>query len=409
MNKKLFKTGALAFIPSHLSSLKKKKKLLDFLIIALFLVIATQFIISSISRLSKGPAQDFAVFYLAGKQFLTGKNPYQKIGTEIIKNPPPAMFAFAPLGLLPITLSEKVYFVLSFLAFLATSYILLKAVNKNPTRLIQRHWKLTLIYLSLSLRFFPLRHNLASGQVNNFLLLLLTLAFYYQINKKEFLSSLMLAFAIVLKLTPALFFITLLIQKKLKSLSLLLLNLVTITLATLFITGTSIFKTYLSITKSFLKINPNYYNQALTGLLSRISSNLVLPGYLLLLLLCIPIFLYLRKYLGKKNFMENTILWNSTILAMLILPSFAWQYHFVIAIFPLFLTTFLLIKTKLAKQYLLLVGISYLLLAWNFKDPSIFDNLGILKALILSHATLGALLLLTLNLHLLPKTSQLSR
>lgn len=372
------------------------------LIIILFLVVFVQFIGSSFIRLSKGTAQDFKVFYLSAKQVLEGNNPYQKLGQDIIRNPPPAMLFFAPLGLIPIGPSEITYFIASLLAFIYGSFVLFRIIQKQDKRGFWTTWQTKLIYLTLTLRFFPLRHNLASGQVNNFVFLLLTLAFYFDLKKKTFWSAFTLSWSILLKITPAVLILGLLIQKRFKTIIWIGIQLLIWVLLTTISLGPGIWKQYSAITGSYSILNiDHYYNQAITGLLNRISPHLGKIGYFPILVIYSLLFLYFERLLRKKSFPTTVIVWNLGILTMLFFVPFTWQYHLVIAVFPLLMSAYLTTKFNLTDKFWWLIGFCYLLLAWNFKQPSSFKQLHFLGAIILSHSTIGLLLLLVLNFYFL--------
>lgn len=251
-------------------------KILSWLIIPIFLVIALQFLNSNFKLLkSKFPAQDFEVFYLSGKQALNGQNPYLEVGKDIVRNPPPVIPAFMLLGLFPILISQIVWFNLSFLIFLIGSYFLFKILeNEDKFKIsLANNWKIWLLYLSLVLRFFPFRYNLGSGQVNNFLFLFLVLSFYFVKQSKYFFSGLSLALGIFLKITPILLLYPLVIMKENKLLKWVVFNLVIIILLTLPLIGFKTYQNYLAILNSFFNFGLSVYiNQSIIGFLARISS-----------------------------------------------------------------------------------------------------------------------------------------
>lgn len=88
---------------------------------------------------------------------------------------------------------------------------------------------------------------------------------------------------------------------------------------------------------------------------------------------------------------------------MLIFAPFAWQYHFVIAIFPLTTTFYLLYRAKASLVLFFLIFLSYLLIGWNIKNPTGFIDLGLLGSIIMSHVLWGSILLLFLNYQLIKK------
>ena len=100
-------------------------RIISFLVVPIFLLIALQFIVSNI-KLLKSPGQDFEVFYLSGQQAVVRQNSYLMLGKDIVRNPPPALLLFMLLPLLPIQLSQIIWFILSLIIFFIGSYFLFK-------------------------------------------------------------------------------------------------------------------------------------------------------------------------------------------------------------------------------------------------------------------------------------------
>ncbi|OGY11399.1 MAG: hypothetical protein A3A58_02325 [Candidatus Blackburnbacteria bacterium RIFCSPLOWO2_01_FULL_41_27] len=382
-------------------------RIISFLVVPIFLLIALQFIVSNI-KLLKSPGQDFEVFYLSGQQAVVRQNSYLMLGKDIVRNPPPALLLFMLLPLLPIQLSQIIWFILSLIIFFIGSYFLFKILAEldRDKFLLPLNWKLWLLYLSLAFIFFPFRYNLGSGQVNNVLFLLIVSAFYLSQHKRWGLSALSLALAIVLKITPIFLLYTLLIEKKVQTVLSTVAYVVAIGLITGLILGFRVYGDYLSIPSSFFDFGiSTYYNQSLAGFLARVSNNFELNKWLVLATLIIASIslLFVHKRLVKSSFSPSTLLWNLSILFMLIFAPFAWQYHFAIIIFPLVVTAFLGYKMKLSYRFFSLLVLSYLLIGWNIKNPTSYINSGLVGAVILSHTFIGTTLLLFLNYYLVTK------
>lgn len=382
-------------------------RIISLLILPIFFLIALQFIVSNI-KLLRSPAQDFEVFYLSGQQAIAKQNPYLMLGQDIVRNPPPALLLFMLLPLFPIQLSQIIWFILSLIIFIISSYFLFKTLAEldKDKFLNPRNWRLWLPYLSLAFIFFPFRYNLGSGQVNNILFLLIVSAFYLSLHKKWGLSALSLALAIVLKITPTFLLYTLLVQKKIHLVLLTSIWVIIISAITTLLLGFGVYRDYLTIPGSFFDFRVStYYNQSFTGFLARISSNFELNKWLVLTTLTIASMslFFVHNRLAKNSLLSGPILWNLSILFMLLLAPFAWQYHFVIIIFPLVVTAFLSYKMKLSYKFFLFLALSYLLVGWNIKNPAAYANSGLIGAVILSHTFIGATLLLLLNYYLVTK------
>ena len=236
--------------------------------------------------------------------------------------------------------------------------------------------------------------------MNNFLLMFLVLALYLQQSKKELFSAFILSLAILLKITPILLLFILLIQKKIKNVIGIIFFTTIILITTYLFLGKNIFSNYLTVTNSFFDFNIHtYYNQSLSGFLARSFNNIILTKWLVYISIVIVLtkVIFLIKKIKKDNFQSNIIFWNISIIYMLVLAPFAWQYHFVIIIFPLVTTAYIGYKMKLSYKFFFFLILSYLLIGWNIKNPTALLNKGIFGSIILSHVLFGSIILLLLN------------
>jgi len=346
------------------------------------------------------------VFYLSGQKLLVGDNPYLKYGQDIVRNPPTALLFFVPLALFTVQFSQSLWFTFSFIAFLVGSYYLFKIISLGSNNKINfvslKFWEL---YLTLVFLFFPFRYNLGSGQINNFLFLTLILSFYYFVKKQSFKTGVFLALGIILKITPLFFFYVLVIQRKFRILIYLITSLALLLILPVLFFGIKIYNQFFSIGGSFVEFsNATYYNQSFTGFLSRTFHSTQLTFWVTILTLFLSLLLIFKiNSSSKKDFFSLTLIWNISILSMLIFAPFAWQYHFVIAIFPLTMTSYLACRFKSSYLFYLLIFISYLGMGWNFKSPESLITLGVLGSVLLSHTFWGSFLLLVLNYFLVFK------
>ncbi len=374
------------------------RKKIFLLLIPVFIIVLTQFTISNI-KLLRFPAQDFEVFYLAGKYALNNENPYQKItGKDPFKNPPPALLVFTPLAILPILQSQILWFLLSITSFLIASFFLFRIVN-------WKGWKIWLIFLTASLLFFPMRYNLGSGQINNFLFLLIVLSFYY-LKTNSILSPLGLASAIALRVTPIFFLLTLFLQSRIRLISKTFLGLLSLSIISLIFFGPHIFSNYLTAGGTYFDFGISaYYNQSLAGFLSRTIQYPQINWIIILTSLTLALIHLIRQTrVISKNPLKDIVIWSISILYILIFAPYTWQYNFVIVIFSLIATCYLSQKLKLSSVFFFFVGLSYLLIGANIKNPTIFS--GFFGGIILSHVLIGTLILLFLNLYILKKLSK---
>ena len=379
--------------------------MIKWIVVLLFIVISGQFAISNIKLLQNGVALDFTYFYEAGERVLNKDNPYVLYKGGLIRNPPFTLLIYAALSFLPISISQYVWFLLSFMAFLFGSYCLYLILEKNNNERILKNlpWYYYLMFFSLVFIFFPFRYNLASGQLANFLYFCIAAALYYTFNKQQFRTSIFIAIASLLKVTPILLLTIFLFQKKFKTILLIIINILILSILAALILGVQIYKNYLAVTGSYFDtVISGYYNQSLSGFLFRTfhlqNPNIIVNTLFLITLSCI--YLYYSKIL-KKIFTDQIILWNLLILSSLMFPSFSWQHYFSLSIFPLFTTFYMLLKFRSSFAIFIILFLSYLLMAINIKNPIILENMGILGAISLSHVFLGSLVLFLLNFYLL--------
>lgn len=374
-------------------------------IIPFFIIIALQFLSSNINLL-QFPSRDFRDFYVTGTWVQTGReNPDLKFGQDIVRNPPPSLLLFSFFSLFPILEIQAYWFIASLIFFFTGSYFLFKTFR----------WfnlKIWLLFISLVLIFFPFRYNLGSGQVNNLLYMLIVLTFYFSQIKKNYLASISLCLAIILKITPLFLLITLLIERRVKIFVLTIINLAAINIVTMLVLGSDIYQKYSTVPGTFLDFgNAVYYNQTLSAFLFRVLNNAPLVRFIDLTFLIIfsLVLMYLkRKPSFKDKLIDRLNLWNISIIYMLIFAPFAWQYHFVIIIFALVSTFYIGYKQRYESGFFFLLFLSFMLLGWNIKNPGAISGFGLAGQIILSHTFFGALLLLYLNIFMNFKKDNLS-
>ncbi len=357
-------------------------RLLQIAVISFFVLSTSQFLYSQIKLLST-PAQDFEVLYLSGQQLLNNLNPYQRIGQDVVRNPPPTILAYSLLALLPLLSSQAVWFTISLISFILGSWLLFYILDiKSKT--------IFLTYLSLAWLFFPLRYNFGSGQVNSVLFLLLIL-FYYFLNKNKYIwSGWVLALAVTLKITPLFLLLPLILKRQYKAVAWSLVFISVLLFLPYIIIGPSIYQDYSSISQSFFNLSTDVYtNQSLAGFLTRVVGVTNTVKYLYFSILII----YLAFFLKLKN---RLVVFNASILSVLIFAPFTWQYHYLIVLIPLVITAYLIGKAKLSINYYCLIIIAYLLMGVNMKNSANFNSL------LTSHVLYGSILLLMTN-HLIEK------
>ena len=314
---------------------------------------------------------DFTSYYYAPVAVANGRNPYlggPNFFTPFVY-PPPVIRLFQPWTLLPFNLAQKLFAVFSAGCFFLALGLILKISR------VRAQSNQGLIWLILALNFFPAKFTLGMGQINHLILLLLTLFIYFYQTRRDGLAGLALAATLTLKLFPPLLLVWLAWRRRGKILLACLAGLIFFWLKPPWLAYW-----WTTVLPSLADFNrADYYNQALSGLLSRSGwSGLYLPVALGLILSAGP----------------N---WMSWLTLSVIINPFAWQHHLVWLLLPLGLTW-----QHLPRRWRWLWWLSYLLLAVNLKQPELWP------VLVRSHAVFGALLLLLVSrLGLEPRTKSL--
>lgn len=373
-----------------------KSNFVKFFLILLFLLSLVFFL----KPLQADYYPDFSSYYYGAQTILHGGNPY--LGGENFFGPflyPPfALLFFLPFTFVSFFIAEKIFVVLSMLCLLLSFFILFKLFKISSFSL------LAIFLLTLVFNFFPEKFTLGMGQINNVVLLLMSLFLFFYIKKREYLAGMFLAIAIMLKLSPIILVLFLFIDKRWKVLLATGTSLFIMTLAIVFFVAPEnniyFLKTVLPSLINSWKID--YYNQALSGFLQREIPNIFLQQ-LLRTFLDIVLFLtslfFIWKYRSKN---DNTRLLSLSILMTLslIINAFSWQHHFVWLLIPFIITFMYIKKHHLHIKFYILLGISYFLVAINLKNPSVVPTI------LQSHVLYGALLLYILDMYLLMSFSR---
>lgn len=342
----------------------------------------------SFGKIATSLAPDFSVFYNAALDIVHGQNPYldAKLFTGVVY-PPISLLFFLPLTWLPYSTAQLIWLGLSFLALLGGIYLSCIICFGNFS------WRLFLSFLAFSLLAFPTKFTFGMGQSNLVAFFLLLLAFCFWQNKKQILAGLLLSIVCLLKPIFVFFLLFFLFKK-----SWLTIFTASITVIILFLGSFLIIKPelYIFYIKKIMPVLLNplgrevYYNQGFMGFVSRHVSDLSLRtglNFLLSLILLIITFLAIRKSVRSK---EEFAVFFPTLL---LIDTLSWQHHFVWLIFPFLVVFKYLIKIENVWPKILLF-LSYVLVAINFKEPIFF----------LSHVFWGTLILWTLNIYILKKS-----
>jgi alpha-1,2-mannosyltransferase len=341
---------------------------------------------------------DFSNFYFGPLNYHNGINPY--IANKNLFTPttyPPIIFLFFyPLTFLNLIFAEKLWTLLSILALICSLFFLLKIYNQkinSPIGLILS----SLVFLS-----FPVKFTLGMGQINIFILLLISLFIYFH-NKSKNYSAIFLGISILFKFFPFLMIFYFLVKKQWKIFILLCFTIISGALLSLILIKSDINWFYVQkILPTLLESwKGDYYNQSLSGLLTRfdLSQNLrviLRDSMSFILLFCSFLIIFLKQHKDKLNInLEISLI----ITLSLLINSFSWQHHFVWMTIPFFATFFYLKNKKTSLYYYLVLGVCYIMISWNFKNPQDYP------ILLQSHVFFGTLAMWFLQIYLLFKNS----
>jgi len=333
---------------------------------------------------------DFVLYYYPVGQYLKQNLNLYQLSQNPVLYPPPFLLILSLLHLLPLISGQYIWTFLSLLSLFLSLWLILKINNLKPTI----KWFLFLSpFLFLS---FPAKFTLAMGQVNHFILLFFTLGFYFYQQKKENLSAFLFTLSFLIKLFPiwTLFFF---FQKKdwglIKKIS--LFTILAFILSSLFLPLQIIKDFSFFVLPSFLghTANSSYYNQALTGLISRLISHPQSQTYIFLILSFYLIFLTWKKI---QKPLADPLKFSLLITLSFLIAPVAWQHHLVFLFFPILSLFTYFQKTKKTKSLLILL-LAYFFIFINIKNPQLFQS-NLWGKIILSHATISALIIYFLGL-----------
>ena len=343
-----------------------------------------------------GSYPDFNTYYYGVQTVMHGGNPYvgiQKDGFAFVY-PPPAVLLLFPFSLLPFSLAGQLFTLASLACLVGSIWVLFKLLN------VRAYSALGILFVILICNFFPVKFTLGMGQVNLILLLLVSLFTYCYSKQRDRLAGVLLGLAFAIKLFPALLFVYLVLERRWVIVGALVATVAASGLVTLFVVPLPIdvyfFKTSLPSLASSWK--GDYYNQAVSGWLMRDVSSPWLREVLRAATAGVLVVLSLLFIWRGRKTAEAKLLGLSIVLTVsLIINSFSWQHHFVWLVPSFLITTVLVMRHKLGMKYYVLLGLSYILVAINLKDPNA------VPVLLQSHVLYGAILLYAIDVYLLAK------
>lgn len=350
----------------------------------------------SILKIVSTTAPDFSVFWMASKDFLARKNLYSNPDLVYqLLQPPITLVFYIPLSLIFYRYAQAIFILLSFASIVGTALISLKITfDKIP-------WHYFLLVLFLALTAFPTKYTLGMGQVNTISLFILLSGFYFYLRRSYKIAGILLGLSIISKPIFGFLLLFFLLEHERRVILYILGTLIGGFLLSILVSNIALYQYW--IEKVFPPLlgmggREVYYNQGISGFISRLTQNPTIRGLATILISILVV--GSSSFLAfKKN--NKQLLFSLFLISLLLVDSLSWQHHFVWLIFPFVVLCRYALTIKKIWLWILL-GVAYLLVSWNFKNPSLY--LGFPKILLLSNQFYGAVILWGINVYLLTKT-----
>ena len=352
--------------------------------------------IKSIYKIIFTTAPDFLVLWSAAKDLFMGTNPYTDSHLIYPYFLPPFNTVFYILCIfLSYKLAQGIFVILSLLATFSSVYFVFINIFRRGS------WISFSLIISLTLLSFPTKFTFGMGQVNLISLFLLVLTYSFYIKERFLWAGIFLSVAIISKPVLGFLIIFFLFKRAWKVILYTLpLSIIALVIPILF-GGLNIYLSWLErVVIPLLNFTGRevYYNQSLTGFIFRNISNLFLAKYLTLIFSIITLGTTLLFCIKRK--VNTNLQFSLFIISLLLIDTLSWQHHFVWLIFPFIVLVNYASKLKKFWFWVMLIT-SYLLVSWNFKDPTYFSRFPI--SLVLSNTFYGTVILFGLNVYLLIK------
>jgi len=343
---------------------------------------------------------DFLVHYYSPSVLLSGGNPYTFSNKPFLPNvyPPVTIISFFPLSFFPLFVAERIWGLISLASLILSVYLLFKTYKKNIFS------SLGFVVLGLVFLSFPVKFTMGMGQINNLILMIIALSIYLIKRKKILLSAFSLSLALSMKFFPIFFLLYFLLKREWKIFISIIFFFAFLNLLVFIIYPELVSYFYSKVFINFLYgWKTDYFNQSLTGFLGRNFTDIYLREFtrtIMSVFFAIVSFyvIYKTKNINKLIYFHLSLL----ITLGLIINNFSWQHHFVFMIIPFLFTLFYLLDKKNYRG-LAVLFIAYLLVSFNFKDPSHFSPL------LTSHVLYGVVLMWVLNIYIILKDFQKPR
>lgn len=333
------------------------------------------------------PNIDFLAYYTAGQRFNGGSNPYyygeDVPGSALISEyiyPPTFLPLYGALARLPYNTARGVWLALYFAAYLAAFALLAGALPRL------RRGVFILLGAALTSASYPLLFHIRNGQADMLVIALVLAGYALSRRGQRFLPALLLALAVLLKVSPLFLLITyVLYQRNWRFGAYTLLITTALGLLSLLVVPASYYRDYLVYILPVVSSGTgSYLNQSLLKYLagSPPLAQAVSAGGLLL-------FALFAAWLGRKapaqpaSFTALAV-FTLNLLVILIFQGKAWSMAYVWTILPAALVLTHLLEGRFPRWVLPAAGLGALLLVSKVYGYRPLDSLNLFGALLMS-------------------------
>lgn len=371
-------------------NIRQVKFLLSIILVVLFFLTIRTVLLALLSF-----TPDFSVMWIGAVDLLNNMNPYvnEHLFTGI-GYPPFSLIFYLPFALLHYSVAQVAFTAVSLIS-LAFAIRVLVAITEVKFSL-----PVFLCAFAFTLLSFPGKFTLGMGQNNLIALSLLVTGYWLYKKKKLTLSGLVLGLSLSVKPVFLFLLVFFLLKKQWKVVLWSLLTVLILSVLVGVFSETNLFVYY--IKEELLQLlnfsgREIYYNQGLTGFVSRLTPSIILRQYLTGLL---SLAILMVTFLLTRNRSCIDIQLSLFVSGLLLVDTLSWQHHLVWMIFPLFMTVHYGLTSNKWRLLLLMVVV-YILVGWNFKKPEALESFP--QLLLLSHGMYGVLIMWGTSVYLLLK------
>ena len=224
---------------------------------------------------------DFNVYYHASREIIDGRNPYASSLSDWTPYIYPPLLAelLVPVAFLPLPIAAYIWFLINAVSIVLAAFLSVTLLSKDTRSVASPRetdkWKEVISVGAVLLVFRFVLDTFVLGQVNALLVALAVAHVYFYNRERRFISAIVLAIAISIKLTPALLLIYHLARMRLKFAIACTGIVVAVTIASLLpfgVSGSDVFQMFLRRTvKNEQGYDFSYSgNQSLRGAVARL-------------------------------------------------------------------------------------------------------------------------------------------